>query len=115
MQILGALCQNEQEGRSLINTLVNFSVSGRNLCGVIVVHDDIEDDQTWLTSLSHKATSIVTINRLKTGKSADIEAQVNIFRRKILVSNNLSQKLGYADHVLSTTGEPRSKTDMLLL
>ena len=76
-------------------------------CIVMVVHEDIKDMQSTVSSLSHTAATIVTVKPLSTGMSAEIEAQIEIYRRSIdtsqLHSNNVEQKqqhqrLGYCQH-----------------
>jgi exonuclease VII large subunit len=69
----------------------------------MVVHEDIKDTQSTLASLSHTASTIVTVKPLSTGMSAEIEAQIEVYRRSIRYTNSVEeqqhhQRLGYCEH-----------------
>lgn len=68
-----------QIGRALIGLCL--STEGVE-CTVLVLHEDIAAFHPALTALCHLASTIISIKPLNTGTSAEIEAQLDIFRRK---------------------------------
>ena len=51
-------------------------------CRILVMHEDLEDFSSALTALSHEAETVVTVRSLASGSSAEVEAQVEVLRRK---------------------------------
>lgn len=86
-----------QVGRSLIGICSSEGVE----CTVLVFHDDVASVQPVLVALCHMASTIISIKPLNTGTSAEIEAQLDIFRRKnSSFSGLIRPRLGYSEHTV---------------
>lgn len=88
-----------QIGRSLIGLCSSEGVE----CAVFVFHDDIGNLQPAANALCHMASTIISVKPLTTGSSAEIEAQVDIFRRKHSSpsgSGTNGVRLGYSEHTV---------------
>ena len=85
-------------GRSLIGLCSSEGVE----CAVLVFHDDVESLQPALVALCHMASTIISVKPLTTGTSAEIEAQLDIFRRKCSSASGRRSglRLGYSEHTV---------------
>jgi hypothetical protein len=55
-------------------------------CLVIRRHDDINEDRDWGMRLEHLASTVVEVDCLQTGKSAEFEGKVTVRRRQMPLS-----------------------------
>lgn len=85
-------------GRALIGLCATEGVD----CTVLVLHEDVGTLRHALVALCHLASTIITVKPLTTGTSAEIEAQMDIFRRKCVPSSWWADgrvaRLGYSEH-----------------
>jgi hypothetical protein len=52
-------------------------------CCVAVVHGDIAEDEKWSLQLEHRASTVLEIESLRTGRSAEVGGKLQITRRKL--------------------------------
>lgn len=52
-------------------------------CCVAVVHGDVAEDEKWCLQLEHRASTILEIESLRTGRSAEVGGKLRITRRKL--------------------------------
>ena len=52
-------------------------------CCIAVLHGDITDDETWALQLEHSASTIVDVESLRTGWSAEVGGRVKVLRRRL--------------------------------
>ena len=46
-----------------------------------LVHRDVRDDTEWLARLEHRFSTVVDVQSLETGQSAEVEGRVRVVRR----------------------------------
>ena len=52
-------------------------------CCVAVVHGDVAEDEKWCLQLEHRASTVLEIESLRTGRSAEVGGKLRITRRKL--------------------------------
>ena len=52
-------------------------------CRILVLHEDVDDFSSVVKALSHEAATVVSLKSLASGSSAEIEARVEVLRRKV--------------------------------
>jgi hypothetical protein len=75
---------------------LGYSVGAR--CTVMVAHADVSTYAGVTRALGTLASSLVTVKPLGTGTSAEIESQIQIFRRSCTPIASEKWTLGYAEH-----------------
>jgi len=104
LQSWSLICGTKAQTRALLRTIMGMCFS-RELrmpitSLILVVHEDILADKSWYDQLAHMSTCLAHLRSLQTGKSADVEAQIRLLRRK--VSNSSARhKLGFVDHSIT--------------
>ena len=80
----------------------NSSIGGQsntNNCCVAVVHaHDVADKDKSMLALHHYASTVVDVESLKTGRSAEVGGRVRVTRRKLPFSSN-SNSDGSSDEI----------------
>jgi hypothetical protein len=61
-----------------------MAISSLYSCCVAVVHGDVEEDEKWALQLEHQASTVLEIESLRTGRSAEVGGKLRITRRKLL-------------------------------
>ena len=54
-------------------------------CCVAVLHGDVGDDEQWTLHLEHQTSTLIEVESLRTGRSAEIGGRVQVVRRKLPV------------------------------
>jgi len=84
-QILQALSYQNSEASewpAFLHSSV-MSVGSLYSCCVAVVHGDIVEDEKWSLQLEHRASTVLEIESLRTGRSAEVGGKLKIIRRKL--------------------------------
>ncbi|KAG7674678.1 hypothetical protein Ndes2437B_g01123 [Nannochloris sp. 'desiccata'] len=60
-----------------------MGAGGLYSCCVAVVHGDIAEDERWSLRLEHRASTVLEIESIRTGRSAEVGGKLRITRRKL--------------------------------
>lgn len=96
----GTIAQSQALLRTIIGMCFSRDLRLPIITLVLVVHEDILADKSWYDQLAHMSTCLAHLRSLQTGKSADVEAQVRLLRRKVS-NSNARHKLGFVDHSIT--------------
>lgn len=98
--LCGTIAQSQALLRTIIGMCFSRELGVQITTLVLVVHEDILADKSWYDQLAHMSTCLAHLRSLQTGKSADVEAQIHLLRRK--VSNSSARhNLGFVDHSIT--------------
>lgn len=50
-------------------------------CCIAVLHADVTEDETWALQLEHSSSTIIDVESLRTGRSAEVGGRVKVLRR----------------------------------
>ncbi len=100
LQSLISVCETSPMDIGAEKTFIGLGTSAGARCTVMVAHADVSIYAGVTSALGTLASSLVTVKPLGTGTSAEVESQIQIFRRSCNPIASANGALGYSEQTV---------------